>query len=252
MATAILQVISRADAISLGQKRYFTGLPCVHGHIAARSVGRNNQCVECKRIQDKNYGELHKSDKRDYDAKYRQANLDKILDRHAEYRAQNKAQLNLKAAADRAANPQKYIEYRAVRTERRSIEIKNWRNRNKAHVRDYAKRHLKRHKEAKSQFWLATALRQRLAMAVRDQAKAGSAVRDLGCSVSDFMIYMESKFSEGMSWANWGRKGWHIDHIRPLAAFDLSDPMQFKAACHYTNLQPLWWYENIAKGARID
>jgi hypothetical protein len=43
-------------------------------------------------------------------------------------------------------------------------------------------------------------------------------------------------------------RGWHIDHIRPLASFDLSDPFQFKEACHYTNLQPLWWMDNLIKG----
>lgn len=52
-----------------------------------------------------------------------------------------------------------------------------------------------------------------------------------------------------MSFENYGE--WHIDHIRPLASFDLRDPDQVKAACHFSNLQPLWAAENIRKGARI-
>lgn len=48
-----------------------------------------------------------------------------------------------------------------------------------------------------------------------------------------------------MSWDNYGK--WHIDHIKPLADFDLSDPKQFKEACHYSNLQPLWAEENHKK-----
>ena len=42
-----------------------------------------------------------------------------------------------------------------------------------------------------------------------------------------------------MSWDNHSFKGWHIDHIKPIASFDLSDPEQLKACCHYTNMQPL-------------
>jgi len=50
-----------------------------------------------------------------------------------------------------------------------------------------------------------------------------------------------------MSWDNYGYYGWHVDHIIPLSAFDLTDPIQFKKAMYYTNLQPLWMEENLAK-----
>jgi hypothetical protein len=59
---------------------------------------------------------------------------------------------------------------------------------------------------------------------------------------------LEVKFQQGMSWDNYGQ--WHIDHIKPLAKFDLTDRTQFLAACHYTNLQPLWAEDNLSKGAR--
>ncbi|MGH7974928.1 MAG: hypothetical protein ACREBR_05335 [bacterium] len=41
-----------------------------------------------------------------------------------------------------------------------------------------------------------------------------------------------------MSWTNWGEV-WELDHIKRLADFDLTEPIQFKQAVHYTNLQPL-------------
>jgi HNH endonuclease. len=53
-----------------------------------------------------------------------------------------------------------------------------------------------------------------------------------------------------MSWDNYGRDGWHIDHIRPCASFDLTDPEQQRQCFHYTNLQPLWAADNIRKGAK--
>jgi len=85
-------------------------------------------------------------------------------------------------------------------------------------------------------------------MAIKKHSKTGSAVRDLGCSIDELKQHLESKFLPGMTWNNYGRFGWHIDHIRPLSQFDLTNPEQLKIACHYTNLQPLWWRDNLSKG----
>jgi len=98
-------------------------------------------------------------------------------------------------------------------------------------------------------FKLKMTLRIRLLRAIKGQYKSGSAVSDLGCSVKYFMEHMENKFLDGMSWENHGE--WHIDHIAPLASFDLSISDELKSACHYTNLQPLWARDNISKGATI-
>lgn len=54
-----------------------------------------------------------------------------------------------------------------------------------------------------------------------------------------------------MSWENYGKNGWHLDHIIPLSAFDLTDPEQLKIACHYTNIQPLWARDNLVKSNKI-
>lgn len=48
-----------------------------------------------------------------------------------------------------------------------------------------------------------------------------------------------------------GVYGWHIDHIVPCASFDLSKPEEQKKCFHYTNLQALWWRDNIVKGDKI-
>ena len=67
----------------------------------------------------------------------------------------------------------------------------------------------------------------------------------LGCPIAQAMDWLEAQFLPGMSWDNHGE--WHIDHIRPCASFDLTDPEQQKQCFHYSNLQPLWAKDNLSK-----
>lgn len=77
------------------------------------------------------------------------------------------------------------------------------------------------------------------------QTRGVSAVRDLGMSIADFREYIAARFHPGMCWENYGE--WHLDHIKPLADFDLTDEAQARQACHYSNIQPLWAAENQRK-----
>lgn len=97
------------------------------------------------------------------------------------------------------------------------------------------------------QFKISLALRSRLSAAIKNNVKIGSSVTDLGCSIKFLKHYLENRFEEGMTWSNWKRDGWHIDHILPLTHFDLTDREQFLQAVHYTNLQPLWAHDNYKK-----
>jgi len=70
----------------------------------------------------------------------------------------------------------------------------------------------------------------------------------VGCSYEDLMEHLESKFTEDMTFQNYGL--WHIDHIRPCASFDLECVKEQEICFHYTNLQPLWAKDNLKKGAK--
>ena len=129
----------------------------------------------------------------------------------------------------------------------RSIKCKKWRLSNPDKAKEgYRKSNIKAMKNLDR--YLASILRRRFLLAVKNNQKSGSAVKDLGCSISEFKKYIESKFSPGMSWENRGASGWHFDHIKPLCSFDLSDRDQMKVACHYTNIQPMWAIDNLKKG----
>ena len=74
----------------------------------------------------------------------------------------------------------------------------------------------------------------------------------IGCTEIELRNHIESKFTDGMSWDNYGKYGWHVDHIRPCSSFDLSEPEQQRQCFHYTNLQPLWAKDNLSKGSHYN
>jgi hypothetical protein len=94
-------------------------------------------------------------------------------------------------------------------------------------------------------------LRTRILLVLHGKKKAESSMNLLGCTAEDFKNHLEAQFKDDMSWENYGIKGWHIDHIKPCASFDLSIIEEQKECFHYTNLQPLWWHENLAKSDKI-
>ena len=97
-------------------------------------------------------------------------------------------------------------------------------------------------------------LKNRVLLVLKGITKSKPTLKLIGCSIPALKRHLEQQWQEGMSWGNYGHKGgdyincWHIDHIRPCASFDLSDPAQQRECFHYTNLQPLWATENRLKG----
>lgn len=94
------------------------------------------------------------------------------------------------------------------------------------------------------------ALRARVSIAVKNKAKKAAGTSELvGCSIAQLIRHLEVQFQPGMTWENYG--DWHIDHIRPCASFDFSNPEHQRACFHYSNLQPLWARDNLTKGDSI-
>jgi len=91
--------------------------------------------------------------------------------------------------------------------------------------------------------------RSRVYRALKGQKKSKSTEKLVGCSFDELKIYLQNKFLDGMSWDNYGE--WHIDHILPCASFDLSKKEEQEKCFHYTNLQPLWGYDNIVKRDKL-
>ena len=82
----------------------------------------------------------------------------------------------------------------------------------------------------------------------------------LGCSKYDFMARIESMFQPGMSWNNYGPKGWQLHHVLPVKAnlpdgtplFDfINDPKAVRRCFHFLNYRPEWAANNISLSNRL-
>jgi hypothetical protein len=79
--------------------------------------------------------------------------------------------------------------------------------------------------------------------------KDGRTAKYLGCTIDDARQHIEAQFESGMRWDNHGC--WEIDHIIPLAAFDLTEADNRFKVSHFSNLRPLWKRLNRMKSDRI-
>lgn len=163
-------------------------------------------------------------------------------------KAKNRAKMQRFRENNPEYNAKACGEYYENNREARIAATTNYNKENSEQRRSYHRGYMASRRE-KVQVHLKDLLSGRLAKAIKHQygEKAFSTTDLLGCSIEDVRDHLESQFSEGMTWENMGRNGWHIDHIRPCDSFDLTDPEEQQKCFHYTNLQPLWQADNIRK-----
>ena len=93
-------------------------------------------------------------------------------------------------------------------------------------------------------------LRRRTSIAFKNKGynKSTKTQEMLGVDWEVCKAHIEIQFAKGMSWSNYGE--WHIDHIIPLASANTEE--ELKKLCHYSNLQPLWAFDNLMKSDKIN
>ena len=204
-----------------------------------------------KKYRERNKEKIRKQ-KKEYDKKYAEENREKISQKGKEYRKNNKEKISERRKLQYQRDKEKIKErVKKYYEKNRDKVLKNKRKyfqENKEKMNAYMTERRRNNIQVK----LAHTLRRRMRDALNRNQKVGSAIKELGCTVDELKTHLENQFQEGMTWDNWKPDGWHIDHIKPLSKFDLTDPIHFKEACHYTNLQPLWWKENLEKSDKYD
>jgi len=147
--------------------------------------------------------------------------------------------IQYKKQYDRKYNKDNKIE---IQERRKEYHI-YYRLTHKKYIRDY----FRERRKIDLNFRLLHVLRCRLNRVIRGKVKIDSTKNLLGCSLQKLKQHLEKRFKKGMTWNNYGRYGWHIDHIIPCCNFNLNKPSEQKKCFHYTNLQPLWAEENLRK-----
>ena len=183
--------------------------------------GKSYTCARCCKI----YADANKEKKVEYNREYNE-------------KPENKSK---RAKWDK--------ENRLKNKDRIAVTTKLYKQTHKSEIREYNRAYEKEKRKSDPNYKIRSYLRNSASDLLNGRTKGGSFVGDLGCSIEYFKQHIEALFQPGMSWENRGNgpSKWNLDHIAALCFFDLTNREQFLKACHYTNLQPLWYEDHKAK-----
>lgn len=196
--------------------------------------GYKNQCKQCRCNVEK---------------QRRQDNLENFRQRDKAYHEANKEERNLKAQTYREQNREILQEkarnkYEQTKEQRRQRYIIN--KARMTELRTKARRH---RLLTNPQSRIKETLVNRMSRALhRKQRHKMCAL--LGATPAFVTQWLESMFHDDISWNNYG-KIWHIDHVVPIAFFDLTDLSEQLICFHWTNLRPLYAKDNLTKKSKV-
>jgi len=96
---------------------------------------------------------------------------------------------------------------------------------------------------------LAGMIREKTRLLLRRECLLDDFEPFIGCTVREFQKHIRDLCEPGMTMKNYGYGDdkWQIDHIEPLASFDLEDDAEKSLASHYTNCRPMWQTDHNTK-----
>jgi len=211
-------------------------LNCFH-RDKQKKDGFEFQCKECRK-------EYRKKNEQKIKERY-QKNKEKKSEYAKEYYKNNKEKCNQRDKIWYSNNREKKLE-----------KGKDWERNNKEKRNIYFSKYYKNKRKTDLNYKIKQNESRRIRIALKNEKKLYSTIESLGCTIDFLRKHLEQQFychpisGEMMTWENYGRL-WHIDHIKPLCSFDLTNKEQYLKAFHYTNLQPLWAEDNLKKGNKI-
>jgi len=204
-----------------------------------KKSGYRTQCKECC----KKHREKNKANRALYFKEYYAKNKDTVLSYRREYYLKNKERELAKAK-----------EYTDKNKEAVRAREKKYRERTRGERKVYINNYRNNRRKTDDVYRLVSNVRARVSQFCRAVSinKNHSTLDAIGINPYDFKTYIESHFVDGMTWDNYGHgKGkWSIDHTKPLCTAKTEEDVF--TLNHYTNLRPMWWFDNLAKGGKYE
>lgn len=189
--------------------------------------------------------------------KWYSRNRERAIERRKEYYAKNREEAIKKAHEWCINNPDKrfkiHRKWYDANKEEKKVKDKIRLVEKREHIREVARRYY-RIKRQDVRIRLSYNMSRAMHHVLKKGKKNNRHWESLaGYSRDELMKHLEKQFLPGMSWDNYGVRGWHIDHIIPKSAFNFTDieDIDFKKCWELKNLRPLWATDNIVKGAKV-
>jgi len=191
-------------------------------------INKKWQKANLKKVKayQKTYREANKWKNENYSKAYRKANIEKTKGYNKAYRSKNHKKLIAYLKFYHKANPKKIAKYHKAYYEKKRNDHKYKLNRNISNNMRYS---------------------------LRGNKNGSRWERLVDFTIEQLKKHLEKLFTEGMSWDNYGKNGWEIDHKIPVDAFNFTKPehTDFQKCWALENLQPMWKKENILKSNKL-
>lgn len=217
-------------------------------------------CKNCQSDYQKKYYEKYYEENKDSEQlrskNYRTNNIEKIKsykkiwnDNNPDYYKVYKEENPKKIREIQKRYTDKNIDSEKVRKKKwrdnNSEYFKNYRISNNENLKEKRREYVKNRRKTDILFKLKDAIGHNIRESLKRNglSKVYRTEIILGCTITEFRTYLESKFENWMNWNNYGlyngeeNYGWDIDHIVPISS--AKDPDELLKLNHYTNLQPL-------------
>ena len=115
-------------------------------------------------------------------------------------------------------------------------------------TREYANERYAQRVKSEPFYHLTVRIRGLVGKAIRGAgySKRSKTHEIIGCDYEFLKTHIERQFADGMSWDRFSDI--HIDHIVPLSS--AKDEKDLIRLCHFTNIRPVWAFENLSKGSK--